>query len=484
MNRFQSFQSVRFLQVCAVFLAGCTVGPDFSPPSFETSGKWRELDDVQQTPGIPESWWILLQDPVLDLLEKQALEANADVELAAARIDEARALLTESRSARLPEFFAVSEYSRSRAKSSSGGSVTSDWFEFRNLLNYEIDLWGRVRRSNEAADAEYSATIDDLATVQLLVACEVARAYVSIRSTDDEARLIDATIELRRDALRLQLDRLDSGLVNEADVASARTELATVEAEGEAVARERARLEHALAVLCGREPGGFLLEHATTSFAVPSIPAGLPSTLLERRSDVAGAIHRVEAANARIGVATAELFPTFSLTGSFGVAGAELGDLANGSSRFWTVSPNAFVPIFDGGRRSSRVDMAVVGRERALTEFRATALAAFREVEDALSDLQTLSAQHSAMNEASISAQTTFDLADERYRQGLSSYLEVVDAQRMALQAERQIVRLKGARVIASINLIKALGGGWIPDEPDSTAGESNFGSSLAIAAK
>jgi outer membrane protein, multidrug efflux system len=302
--------------------------------------------------------------------------------------------------------------------------------------------------------------------VLLTLTADVARNYQLLRSLDNEKLVIEATIALRRDTLRLQQTRFQAGLINEVDVTRAKTELANVEAELHAVVRSRAQIEHALAVLCGQPPARFTIAAKATSITPPEIPAGLPSELLQRRPDVVAAEHNLEAANARIGVAKAAFFPAIKLTSASGFASADLGTLVDWPSRFAQFGPSISVPVFQGGRNRANLQAAEARYEQNVATYRGQVLNAFRDVEDSLSDLSTLVSQGEAVNRALTSARDTVTLASERYQQGLSSYLDVVDAQRVALQAERQDAQLRGQRAVATILLAKALGGGWTSSTP------------------
>ncbi|HKQ38497.1 MAG TPA: efflux transporter outer membrane subunit, partial [Verrucomicrobiae bacterium] len=279
---------------------------------------------------------------------------------------------------------------------------------------------------------------------------------------DAEKQVMVATIDLRRDAVQLQETRAKAGLINEVDVTRARTELANVEAEFHSIERTRAQVEHALAVLCGEAPGNFTIAATPLQTVPPAIPAGLPSTLLQRRPDIVEAEQLLQASSARIGVAKAAFFPTIKLTSAAGLASADLGTVFDASSRIWSIGPSIHVPIFEGGRNSANLTAAEARWEQSTATYRGTILNAFREVEDSLSDLATLSSQSEAVDRALVAARDTTALANERYQKGLSSYLDVVDAQRAALEAERQQSQLQGQRLVSTILLAKALGGGWI----------------------
>ena len=391
---------------------------------------------------LPHNWWSIFNDAELNSLETQAIEANQDLKLAVARVTEARALARVSKSELYPNISANGAYTRNRLSENSATTSPQD-LDFDAYsgsfdLDYELDVWGRVRRSIEAANADHAAVEADLQVVLLTLTADVARNYQSLRSLDNEKVVIEATIALRQDELQLQVTRNQAGLINEVDVTRARTELANVQAELHAVIRSRTQVEHALAVLCGQPPANFAVAAKATSIVPPQVPAGLPSSLLKRRPDVVEAEHSLQAANARIGVAKAAFFPTIKLTGAAGYASADLGALVDWPSRFAQFGPSISVPVFQGGRNKANLKAAEARYEQNVASYRGSVLNAFREVEDSLSDLRTLGAQSEAITRALVSARDTAKLAHERYQQGLSNYLDVVDAQRAALQAERQ----------------------------------------------
>lgn len=444
---------------------GCVVGPDYSRPTTPGQTSWKESPAATNQAVLPREWWRIFDDPQLDALESQAISANQDLKIAAARVAEARALARVSASELYPTIGAGAGYTRSRLSENRQNGpehhLESDDFVHSFDLSYELDIWGRVRRSMEAANAEAAAIGTDLEVVLLTLTADVARHYHLLRSLDNERVVIEATINLRRDAVQLQGTRNQAGLDNQVDLTRARTELANVEAELHAINRARAQLEHALAVLCGQPTGVFSIAQRATHWGVPHVPAGLPSTLLERRPDIVEAEQFLQSASAQIGVAKAAFFPTIKLTGAAGLASADLGTLINWPSRIFSIGPSIHVPIFEGGRNRANLAAAEARFEQTLGRYRGTILNAFREVEDALSDLSTLAAQSEAVSRALRSARDTVSLATERYQRGLTSYLEVVDAERLALQAERQEVQLRGQRAVSTILLAKALGGGW-----------------------
>lgn len=465
------FPRKAFAGLCAaaILLSGCVVGPDYSRPSVPVAPEWKEAPATTNAAVLPADWWQIFNDADLNALESQAVEANQDLKRAIARVAEARALSRVASAELYPRIGAGGSYSNDRLSANAtdlpNNKLESETFSGSFDLSYEVDIWGRVRRSVEAARAETAAAGTDLQVVLLTLTADVARNYYLIRSLDSEKSIIEGTIELRCDALRLQETRSQAGLINEVDVTRARTELANVEAELHAVTRSRAQVEHALAVLCGKPPAEFSVSAVGWDITPPVIPPGLPSQLLQRRPDVVEAEQLLEAQSARIGVAKAAFFPTIKLTGAAGLASADLGTFVDWPSRVWSVGPSIHVPIFEGGRNRANLQATEARYEQFVATYRGTVLNAFREVEDSLSDLSTLSSQGQAVDRALVSARDTAALARERYDKGLSSYLEVVDAERGALQAERQDTQLRGQRAVATILLIKSLGGGWERDD-------------------
>jgi multidrug efflux system outer membrane protein len=427
---------------------------------------WKEQNTATNTATLPVKWWQIFNDAELDSLEAKAVEANQDLKRAFARIAEARALARVSKADLYPTITAGGSYSRNRI-SGNGANTPSyakmDFDDFNGSvdLSYELDAWGRVRRSVEAANADAAAVATDLQVVLLTLTADVARNYHSIRSFDNERAVIEATIALRRDAVHLQETRHQAGLINEVDVSRAKTELANVEAEFQTVLRNRAQAEHALALLCGQSVADFSLPSVASKIIPPNVPAGLPSSLLQRRPDIVEAEEILQGSSARIGVAKAAFFPVIKLTSTAGFASADLGTLVDWPSRFASIGPSVSLPIFEGGRNRANLKATEARYEQAAASYRGTILNAFREVEDALSDLSTLALQSDAVSRAVVSAHDTASLASERYAKGLSNYLDVVDAERAALDAERQDAQLRGQRNISTIFLAKALGGGW-----------------------
>jgi multidrug efflux system outer membrane protein len=452
------------LGAVSILFTGCAIGPNYSRPPTTIPTGWKETAASTNAPVLPAKWWTVFNDEELNSLETQAIASNQDLKRVVACVTEARAIARISKADLYPNITGGSAYSRthqSKNRDNVAPKIDSDDFSSGFDLSYEVDIWGRVRRNVEAANADFAATSTDLQVVLLTLSSDVARNYQLLRSLDNERLVIEATIELRKDAVELQQSRNKAGLINEVDVTRARTEQANVEAELQAVIRNRAQVEHALAILCGQPPSTFTVAAKATSITPPEIPTGLPSSLLQRRPDVVEAEHNLQASNARIGVAKAAFFPTLKLTGSAGYASADLGTLVNWPSRFAQFGPSITVPVFQGGRNRANLKASEARYDQNVATYRGSVLNAFREVEDSLSDLSTLRVQGEAVNRALVAARDTATLASERYQRGLSSYLEVVDAQRAALQAERQDTEIRGQRAVSTILLAKALGGGW-----------------------
>ena len=339
---------------------------------------------------------------------------------------------------------------------------TFNLFRIPAELNWEIDLFGRVRRSYEAANAQSQEAIADGQNMKLSVAANVATGYYNLRSLDTESQVIEDTIKFRKDALFIAEERLQSGLASELDVQRERAELAGNEADLAGVSRIRAEMENALATLVGQPASSFRLRHQTLAAASPPrIPSGLPSRLLERRPDVAVAERALAAANARIGVAVAAFFPRINLTGAAGFESASIGQLFNWESSIWQIGPNVQLPIFEGGRNIANLRVAHAEYDQGVARYRQQVLIAFQEVENALSDLRTLAVQAQAQDRAVDAARRTLELSNQAYNKGAVTFLDVVDAERTVLGNQRQAAMLLGQRMQATVELIKALGGGW-----------------------
>ena len=458
--------------LCQAIVAGpFTVGPDYKRPTTdapvqykaEEAGTWKIGKPLDHLP--KGNWWEIFGDPELNGLESRAMEFNQELRAAFAAVNQARAAARIARSEFFPSLDLNPRYSRERFSPNQEpdfGSITANTFRVPLDLSYEIDLWGRVRRGLESARADAAAMHAAFHNVMLTLQADVAQNYFSLRAIDAEIATLQRNLQLRSEQLSIVTTRFETGLGRELDVVRARTEFATTEAELAAVTRRRVELENALAILTGQQPSTFKISpQQDWSQQVPVIPAGLPSELLERRPDVAEAERQLAAENARIGVAKAAFFPVLRLTGSGGFLSADVENLFNWESRVWSIGPSLSLPIFAGGRNRANLQRARARFEEAVARYRQQVLVAFADVENSLSAIQLLTAQAAAQSRALASAREARDLAMESFSAGIIEYLDVIDADRAALQTQRDSVRIAGQQSVAAVQLIKALGGSW-----------------------
>ena len=470
--------TVGLLIVSALVLTGCMVGPDYKRPVSEVPatykltnelGSWKEAAPLDHVP--KDAWWELYGDQDLNDLERRATAANQQLKAAVARLEQSRATARLAGNELIPSLDFNGSFRRERFSPNqepSFGSLTANTFRVPLDFSYELDLWGRIRRGFEAARADAQSSYAALNNALLTVRAEVARNYFIIRALDAELAIVSQTVGLRQEQLQLVRSRLEGGIGNELDVARAQTELANAEADLAALGRRRAELENALAILVGENPSAFKLAgHADANWHVqpPIIPVGLPADLLERRPDVAEAERQLAAANSRIGVAKAAFFPVVRLTGSAGYVSADVESLFNWDSRIWSIGPTVSLPIFAQARNKSNLQRSKAEYEESVARYRQQVLVAFQDVENSLSGIRYLAEQSSAQNRAVESAERASALATERYKAGIVSYLEVVDANRATLVTQRARAQLAADRLVASVQLVKALGGGWNESE-------------------
>lgn len=455
-----------------LLLAGCALGPDHVRPDLALPAQWKhsavEWKSAEPRDHQPRGpWWELFGDETLNRLEMQAVQANQNLRAAVARVDRARAEARVVRAQILPDVTAGLSYERFRRNLSGFGSprsITQQSYSAPLDLSYEIDLWGRVRRAFESARADAAATEAAFQTVLLTLTGDVARNYFALRALDVERKILAETVRLRREGLRLLQDRFDAGLTGELDLTRARTELSEAEAEAIDLERRRAELENAIALLCGRPASDFRLPDRPQEAApVPVIPAALPSDLLERRPDIAEAERGVASANAQIGIAQAAFFPKISLTASGGFDTPASEDLFSWDSRVWSFGPSVSLPLTAVGRNAAHLRAAKARHRETVALYRQAVLNAVRETEDALANVRFRAEQEKAQSRVVESARRAAELAGRRHQEGLVSYLEVIDAERSRLAAERIAVRIHSQRLICAVGLIKALGGGWSP---------------------
>jgi multidrug efflux system outer membrane protein len=456
-------------------LAFPKVGPEYKTPTNNVPDAYKAMEVGKWKEGKPAdsigkgSWWEVFNDATLNSLEERATGANPNLQAAFARVEQARSTARMSRAELLPNLAANPSFRRERYSPNQKpafGSITVNTIRVPLDLSYEIDLWGRVRRGFEASRASAQASIAAYQNVLLTLQGDVAHSYFSIRALDAEIDTVTRTVGLRDEQINLVRSRFEGGVGNELDVARAETELAATESELAALLQRRAELENGLAVLLGEYASNFKMPTLSNAGGpwrpvAPEVPPGLPSDLLERRPDVAEAERELAAANARIGVAKASYFPVVTLTGSGGYLSAEFDNLFDWSSHVWSIGPSISMPIFAQARNRANVRRTRGAFAEAAARYRGQVLVAFSEVENNLSDIRFLAEQAAAQERAVTSSQRAADLARQRYESGISSYLEVVDANRAALASQRIRAQLAGQRLIASVQLIKALGGGW-----------------------
>ena len=450
----------------AFALSACTtVGPDYKRPEMDLPAEYP-VEASHETPAIASDWWKLYSDSTLDELVATTQKSNADMRLAAARVQEADAVLREARAAIFPDVSLGYSASRNRVSNLAlptppPGTIVRPNHQLLASTNFELDFWGRFARATEAARAGLLGTRLAQDVVGLTLAGGTAQAYFALRSLDAQIVVLDNTIRARQDSLAIARARLDAGLSPELDVHQAQGALSDALVQRRDAARSRSLVERQLAQLTGRLD---LKLTAGDLFALPlppTPPAGLPSALLERRPDIRQAEETLVAANAQIGIARAALFPTLSLTAAAGVQSAELGTLLTSGAGIWTLGFGLALPIFDAGRREARVEQAQARREQAVAGYQRAVETGFREVADALVNVQQTGEGEAELMARLQAARSALELSTVRYESGYSPYLEVLDAQRTANEAELAFVRNRQARLAFSVDLMKALGGGW-----------------------
>jgi len=455
----------------ALALAGCNLAPDYAPPqvaapaAYGNIGPWAPAAPADTASRGP--WWAQFADPVLDDLEQRIETASPQLAAALARYDQARAYRQQARSELFPEIGAQASAERDRVSARRPLAGTSGAQRYNDYVvgasaSYELDLWGRVRNMVSAGRANEQASAADLANVRLSLQAELADDYFRMRGLDAETALLEATVDAYQRAFKLTDARHSGGASSGLDVGRAQTQLSSARAQLAEVAAERALLEHAIAALVGENASSFTIARATTGMAQPRpVPVGAPSTLLQRRPDIAAAERRMAAANARIGMQKAAFFPTISLglAGGYETTG---GDLLSKSTSFWALGPAAAVlSLFDGGRRRAAVAVARGEFDEAAANYRQTVLDAFRAAEDQMTLANRLAESARDQAEAVKAAEQTNRLALIRYREGAADYLEVVTSQTAELEAKRTALDIRTRRLQANVDLIRAFGGGW-----------------------
>lgn len=458
-------------------LSACALGPDFKLPFFNLPKHYPEAEVTAGAPiVVPANWWRLYDDADLDKLVTAGLAQNTDVRIAIARLEEAEALMREVNAASLlPQFGAQGSVERTRA-STRTGTFTANTAPVRNSIilsantSFELDFWGRLRRGREAARAQYSATRYAHDVVALTLAAAIAQTYFTVRSLDGQIVVSEETLKASDDTLGIARKRAEAGFVSDLDVNQSEANRAQVAAQLTDLRRQRAAAVHQLGVLTGVPDLQIAPGDVRRIPNPPLPPAGLPSTLLERRPDVREAASTYEAANARIGVARAEQFPTFSLTGNLGVHSRELSTLFSSGAHIWSIGLGAVGPILDWGRYAARTEQAEARARQAALNYEKTAQTAFREVADALSNVRLAADAEQDLRTRLEQARNALRLSTLRYESGYSGYLEVLDAQRTSNDAQLALVRNRRQYLAYTVDLMNALGGGWTPPEDSGTA--------------
>lgn len=450
------------LLALAALAAGCALGPDFSRPEVAQPEAFRRAPAGESIANLP--WWDVFGDPVLQELVRSALQENQDVRIAAYRVEEAAAALGFTRAEQFPAFGLGAGASRretSEQVAGIPGVIANDFSVYANV-SWEVDLWGRLRRSTESARAELLATEAAREGVTISVVAAVADLYFQLRDLDSRLEISERTLASRRDSLELIRTRFRGGIVSELDVRQAEIEEATAAAAVPVFERSIVAVENALSVLLGRPPGPIARgEPLDGDRVLATAPAGLPSELLNRRPDIREAEARAHAQMARVGIAEALRLPTLTLTGAAGLQSSDLDDLGESGANFWSIGGNLLGPLFEFGRNVRRVEVEKARTEQAILGYERTVLGAYRDVDDALAALQTGAVEYDARRRQVESARAAARLSRARYEGGVTSYLEVLDSERSLFSSELQASSTLQQRYAALVQLYKALGGGW-----------------------
>jgi NodT family efflux transporter outer membrane factor (OMF) lipoprotein len=454
--------------------AACTLGPNYARPAVEAPAAYKEAQGwkpAQPRDNEPRgNWWSVFNDPQLDALVSQVEVSNQTIKAAEARVREARALTQQAQAALFPIVTANASATRSGGRGGTGSNVDNaggqgggprNNFNVALDVNWELDLWGRVRRTIEAGEATAQASVADLEAAKLSAQAQLAEDYFLLRVQDAQIRLLNDTVDAYQKSLKLTQNQYAVGVAARADVAQAETQLKSTQAQALDAGVQRVQLEHAIAVLLGKPPADFSIAPEAVAITFPPIPPGLPSELLERRPDIAAAERRAAAANAQVGVAEAAFFPSLTLSATGGFQSSVLSQLFSLPSRYWSLGPALAQTIFDAGLRRAQTAQAMATYDENVASYRQTVLAGFQEVEDNLAALRILEQEALVQDEAVKSARESLTITLNQYRAGTANYLAVVVAQATALSNERAALAILARRQTASVTLIKALGGGW-----------------------
>lgn len=455
------------IPVISLVATGCTttkvaVGPNYRIPEAKTPVGYRYANSKNgRKAASSEHWWKVFNDSGLNKLMAQVVEANHDLKAGLKRIEQSRALITKAGSVARPQVATAPSLSRARTSDETLATGTASTYTLPLTVDWEIDLFGRIRRSVEAANADAQAIEEDYKALQLALEAEAAQSYFALGALDREIEIVETGVQSRKASLKLANDRKELGAVSGLDVAQAQSLLATGEADLAGLRRLRAAREASLAVLAGKPVADFNMAPNPLTGKPAAVPTGLPSELLRARPDIRRAERTLAAENARVGVATAAFYPSLSLSGNLGVQAADIGRLFNGGAQFWGIGPDVYLPIFQGGRNKAELVRSKARYEEVLENYQQTVLESLAEVEIALSASKFYTSQQSALQRAVVASREARDIAKSQYEGGTASYLNVLDAERTALDAERQQAVLTGADFVNTVSLIRAIGGRW-----------------------
>ena len=460
----------------AVLLVSCSVGPKYATPSvpsapaftepppqqYEESQGWKSAQPSDAM--VKGKWWEIFSDAELNSLEEQVGPANQTLKISEANYRQARSNIQFQRSFRFPTVSVGPAISGNRVSSNAptgDQGLQYGFFDLPISASFDADLWGRIRKAIESAKEQTQASAADLENVKLELQTELASYYFEIRGLDSQKRLLDDTVVAYQKAYDLNTNRYNGGVASKAEVAQAKTQLDQTQAQEIDLGVQRSQLEHAIAVLTGKVPEGFHVSVAELKNTIPVIPVGIPSQLLERRPDIAASERQVAAANEQIGIAKAAFYPDLVIAAQGGLQAGSIVNWFTWPSRFWSVGPQLAQTIFDGGQRRAQVNISQAAYDAMVASYRQTSLTAFQEVEDNLAALRVLEQEAAKQHEATQSAEISQQLEMNRYKGGLVTYLDVITAQSIALSNERTEVSLMQRRMDASVQLVRALGGGW-----------------------
>jgi len=455
----------------SILLAGCTVGPNYhrppvqAPAAYKTEAPWRVAAPKDSIP--KGAWWEIFNDAELNKYEQQLLQANQSLAAAKDRLSEARALARVASAGYFPTLSADPNASRNRYSAhrpevvTLGRPLTQNTYEIPFLLNYEPDLFGKVKRSLQASNASLQGTAADLANVDLVLTAEMAADYFTLRELDAETQVVQEAVTIQQKGLQLVEDRHAGGVASGLDLAQQQTLLDSTRTQLYLVQQQRAQFEHAIAVLTGNPAPTFSVPAMPLSETPPPVPLGVPSDLLERRPDIATAERQMAYQNAIVGVATAAFYPQLTIFGAGGWQSTDITNLLTAPSAIWSIGGDLLQPIFEGGRNRANLAATKAAYEESVANYREAVLNAFQQVEDALSGLNALSQADATQNAAVADARRALELANNRYVGGVTSYLDVITAQSTLLTNQRLATQLLGQQMVTSVYLVKALGGGW-----------------------